>query len=136
MTPTPRSEVRDTPKFFKRFKDSVDAGVHIDDSAAAIGCNNLEPVDPSIGLADEIDRNNVAGGFGADNVQYIGKALDFAVLDDKLICARNRCDHLAFSNHGFLVVGFSSWVMTFMSAFWRCRGTHSRHVRPAIRKGF
>ena len=43
MTPTPRSEVRDTPKFFKRFKDGSGSS-HIDEHAVKSAYRRWAPV--------------------------------------------------------------------------------------------
>src|SRR6476660_4821477 len=43
MTPTPRSEVRDTPKFFKRFKDGSTSS-HIDEDAVRSAYRRWAPV--------------------------------------------------------------------------------------------
>src|SRR6185436_9077619 len=43
MTPTPRSEVRDTPKFFKRFKDGATSS-HIDEHAVKNAYRRWAPV--------------------------------------------------------------------------------------------
>jgi phosphatidylethanolamine/phosphatidyl-N-methylethanolamine N-methyltransferase len=43
MTPTPRSEVRDTPKFFKRFKDGSTSS-HIDEHAVKSAYRRWAPV--------------------------------------------------------------------------------------------
>src|SRR6476661_2055130 len=50
MTPTPRSEVRDTPKFFKRFKDGSTSS-HIDEEAIKSAYRRWAPVyDHTFGL--------------------------------------------------------------------------------------
>src|SRR5882672_2359684 len=44
MTPTPRSEVRETPKFFKRFKDGSGSSSHIDEDAVKSAYRRWAPV--------------------------------------------------------------------------------------------
>src|SRR6185503_4755532 len=44
MRPQLRSEESRTPKFFKRFKDPVDAGVHIDEDAVRSAYRRWAPV--------------------------------------------------------------------------------------------
>jgi hypothetical protein len=56
------------------------SGVNVNDPAAPVGGDDLEPVDPSFAYFDEINRHDVAGRLGADDAHNIGEAFYLAVL--------------------------------------------------------
>jgi hypothetical protein len=61
-------------------QDASGAGIDINGPAASIGSNHLEPIYPLASGANEVDRNDLTRGPGADNGHDIGKAFDFAAL--------------------------------------------------------
>jgi hypothetical protein len=61
-------------------QDAAGAGINVNDPAPAIGRNHLEPVDPLVPGANEVDRDDLTGGLGADNGHDVGEALDLAAL--------------------------------------------------------
>jgi hypothetical protein len=61
-------------------QDYTGACVDFDSLAPAVGTDDLEPVDPPVGPADQVHGDDVAGSLGADYIQYGRKALDLAAL--------------------------------------------------------
>ncbi|MEW6631297.1 MAG: hypothetical protein AB1440_10545 [Pseudomonadota bacterium] len=60
--------------------DDAGPGIDVDNLAVAIRVDDLQPVDPFVTEADEVDSNDIARSLGTHDIQNPGETLDFAVL--------------------------------------------------------